>query len=418
MNPWLLMKAWYRQYTGSAITFVILFSLALSLGLALVVQERAIKSSSAKVSNPFPLIIGAPGSDTTLVLSTVFLQTDFLETLPVLVWRQLQNETRIEWFAPLTFGDFYQGHPLVGTTAQMGQAVYGADIKFTSLHDAWVGADVGLAEGDEFKPEHGFAQQDEHSQLYHVAGKLPRSGTPWDRAILIAVESSWFVHGLGDGHSPPVQEHELDYVDESGHEIESAAIANDLRLGDFTDLSLLHPVSAFVVKPTSFAAAYGLRSTFRTSQTQAVFPAEVMVRLYALMGDARAVISQVTLVCEALVMVALIYGISALFALFQREMVVLRLIGASRRYLLLSAWLYVFSLMLLGSVFAFILAVVETRILSYVLAQQLHFDIATALRWQDLGFVGLILLIGSVVALIPAWRVFRYSGRKLLLQEH
>ena len=86
MNPWMLLKAWYRQYTLPCIIFITLFSIALSLGVALLSQERAIKQSSANVSDNFDLIIGAPGSKVDLVLDTAFLQTGLLKTVPTHVW--------------------------------------------------------------------------------------------------------------------------------------------------------------------------------------------------------------------------------------------------------------------------------------------------------------------------------------------
>ena len=89
MNPWMLLKAWYRQYWFPCVIFVVLFSVALSLGVALLSQERAIKQSSATVSDKFDLVIGAPGSKVDLILNTAFLQVGFLETLPTHIWQDL-----------------------------------------------------------------------------------------------------------------------------------------------------------------------------------------------------------------------------------------------------------------------------------------------------------------------------------------
>jgi len=86
---------------------------------------------------------------------------------------------------------------------------------FAARAEAVIGADVRLAVGDEMTPSHGIAGRhpllgvesaDERLHRhegfrYHVVGRLPRQGSPWDRAILVPIESVWETHGLGTGHA-------------------------------------------------------------------------------------------------------------------------------------------------------------------------------------------------------------------------
>ncbi len=65
----------------------------------------------------------------------------------------------------------------------------------------------------------------------------------------------------------------------------------DSHIGPPYQADLLPGVPAVVVHPDSLSTAYGLRGKYRTAQTMAFFPAEVLVELYALLGDARAIIS-------------------------------------------------------------------------------------------------------------------------------
>ena len=62
-----------RLWAGS-IVIVILIMLATALGVAVTLEERALRLGSARASEKFDLVIGAPGSETQLVLSSVFLQ--------------------------------------------------------------------------------------------------------------------------------------------------------------------------------------------------------------------------------------------------------------------------------------------------------------------------------------------------------
>jgi len=391
----MLLKAWLQQYRLPCTVFVLLFSVALSLGVALMAQERALKQSSANVADHFELIIGAPGAKVDLILNTVFLQPGLLKTLPSSIWQSLFDEQRLQWFAPIVLGDSYRGLPIIGTTQALIDSLYGKQPPFAQIHNAHVGNNVNLTIGEEFHPQHG--QHDdahEHHLHYQVQGRLPATGTPWDNAILVPVEATWDIHGLGDGHH--------------GHQHEAQT------LGEFDHHDNVKPVSAFVLKPRSIAAAYGLRSDFNTQQSQAVFPAEVMVMLYALMGDARALMSYITLICELLVMLALVFSSVALFALFKREFAILRTIGATRGYLLLSVWLFMFTLMGAGTLLGLLLAHIEVQWISDLLSTQVQFVINAELALQDHLFAGTLLLIASACALLPALLVYHMSNERLM----
>jgi len=434
MNPLMLLKAWYRQYTLPCIIFIVLFSIALSLGIALLSQERAIKQSSANVSDQFDLIIGAPGSKVDLVLNTAFLKAGFLETVPTHIWHELLDDQRVKWFAPIVFGDGYHGAPIIGTTQALLTALYGEQENFPTIDSAFIGANVALGLGDIFQPQHGMIEnagdsddeEDEDHHVHHVdykvAKKLPITGTPWDNAILVPVEASWQIHGMGNGHAEEEHEdHEKhitqhhDDVDHNENEEEHHHDEHDpLNLGVFDEHDTFKPVSAFIVKPNSIASAYGLRSDFSNNETQAVFPGEVMVMLYALMGDARTLMSQITLICEGLVMLSLVFAIAALFALFKREFAILRTIGATRNYLLLSVWLFVLSLMAIGLLLGMLLATLEVQWISTLLSDKAQFSINATLQAKDGLFALAVLAVGSIMALLPALFVYRVSNEKLM----
>jgi len=435
MNPLMLLKAWYRQYTLPCIIFIVLFSIALSLGIALLSQERAIKQSSANVSDQFDLIIGAPGSKVDLVLNTAFLKTGFLETVPTHIWHELLDDQRVKWFAPIVFGDGYHGAPIIGTTQALLTALYGEQENFPTIDSAFIGANVALGLGDIFQPQHGMIEnagdsddeEDEDHHVHHVdykvAKKLPITGTPWDNAILVPVEASWQIHGMGNGHAEEEHEdhekHITQHHDDVDHnENEEEEHHHDehdpLNLGVFDEHDTFKPVSAFIVKPNSIASAYGLRSDFSNNETQAVFPGEVMVMLYALMGDARTLMSQITLICEGLVMLSLVFAIAALFALFKREFAILRTIGATRNYLLLSVWLFVLSLMAIGLLLGMLLATLEVQWISTLLSDKAQFSINATLQAKDGLFALAVLAVGSIMALLPALFVYRVSNEKLM----
>ena len=83
----------------------------------------------------------------------------------------------------------------------------------------------------------------------------------------------------------------------------------EVAIGPPFDLASMPGIPAAVVKPRTLAEAYGLRSAWRTTETTAFFPAEVLVQLYELLGDVRVVMSALAIATELLLVAAILAGI-------------------------------------------------------------------------------------------------------------
>ena len=219
MNPWPVVLADLRALRWVAWIAPLLVAIAVSVGVALSAQERGLRQATAQAASDFDLLIGAPGSQTQLVLTTVYLQPEALPLLDGAVLPALANDPRVKAAAPIAFGDVSRGYPIVGTTAALvtrwGRITPSEGRIFAREGEAVVGADVRLAIGDAITPSHAHAghrhpfgiespEEARHRHegvRYAVVGRLPRFGSPWDRAILVPVESVWETHGLGNGHA-------------------------------------------------------------------------------------------------------------------------------------------------------------------------------------------------------------------------
>ena len=82
MNPLPLVLAELRHNRAAVLAVAVLIALAVSLGVAVSAQERALRKSSAAAAEPFDIVVGMPGSQTQLVLTTVYLQPAALELVP------------------------------------------------------------------------------------------------------------------------------------------------------------------------------------------------------------------------------------------------------------------------------------------------------------------------------------------------
>lgn len=280
MNPLMLIKGELRRSFGGILALALVLALSLSLGVGVSMTERAVRQGTARAGDAFDLLVGAQGSSVQLMLGAVYLRPQSLPLVPGGAVTEILTQEGVVWAAPLAFGDRWNASPLVGTTTDMvtlgGNRTLAEGRAFAAQDEAVLGAGVPLRLGEAFSPMHGqvSASHNEHGHVrYKAVGRLPETGTPWDNAILIPIESVWAVHdALPDaGHGLPL-----------GHLFEGKG-------------SPLPGVSAVVVKPESIAAAYRLRAFWQTAtlpdadgrpvNMQGVFTGEVLTELFATLGD-------------------------------------------------------------------------------------------------------------------------------------
>ena len=402
MNPFPMVRADLRAMRWSAVVVVLLVAVAVAIGIAVAAQERGLRQGSAKAADDFDLLIGAPGSQTQLVLTSIYLQPEALPLIDGALLNRLAADPRVAGVAPVAFGDIVLGYPVVGTTqnfvSRWGRISASEGRLFTAEAEAVIGADVKLEVGADITPSHGTSEaahpgeesEAEHAHqhegvVYHVVGRLPRLGTPWDRAIMIPVESVWETHGLGNGHAQ-----------------------DQAPLGPPFDARRVPGVPAIVVKPVRVADAYQLRSQYRRDGTMALFPAEVLVSLYRTVGDLRDVIVIAAGLNNLLVFAAVLLLVATLVTLRRRRYAVLRALGAPRFYVLLVTWIGAAGLVAAGCALGLALGWVASLAVAAAVERQTGLHVASGLGWGELRFAGALVVAGGLFALVPAlaaWRV-------------
>lgn len=421
MIPWRLIIADWRRLWPGVVVVVILIALATALSISVSLQERALRMGSAKAADRFDLVIGAPGSETQLVLSSVFLQPSALTLIPAQVLDEVQKNPLVAWAAPVAFGDFFQGMPIVGTNAALvtegGKRPLLAGRVFNDGFEAVVGAGTGLSVGSTFSPVHGQVGEEgahAHAEVrYTVVGVLPADGSAWDKAILVPVNAVWRVHGI---HAPGDHDDEHEHHDDDeGHE----HAEGDTH--EHHDDSEAHHheagVPAIVVKPLSIAGAYQLRSLYRSTATQAVFPGEVLVKLYSILGDIRALLMYIAMGTQGLVGMAV--ALVAVMHLRQRQKQIgaLRAFGAPRTGIFLLIWSGLMSLVFAGVAIGVGLGYVAAQAVAIIMSEKSGFVLPIALGEDDLWFVLLLLAVAAVVLTLPAVLSYRQSPAAALRGE-
>ncbi|PWV61028.1 FtsX-like permease family protein [Plasticicumulans acidivorans] len=434
-----------RRLWLGALVIVLLVALASALGVTVTLQERALRLGSARAADKFDLVIGAPGSDTQLVLSTVFLQPAALPLLPGEVLRRLAADARVAWVAPIGFGDSFFDNPIVGTTTTLLRETtpgLAAGRLFAAEGEAVVGAAVELPLGASIKPMHGLAGAGAHvheALSYRVVGRLLPTATAWDRAILVPIQAVWHIHGLGlDEHdeAPAGHEHDEsagDQATDAGHEPVAqpagsagpAAVRADADGHAHAHLDAAAPLDeswrltppglpALLVKPRSIADAYRLRQAYRNEHTLAVFPGEVLTRLYATLGDARRVLALVAGGAQALVAASLVLVTVLHVGQRRRQIGALRAFGAPRAAVFAIVWSELFALVGVGIGLGFAIGYGAARLIAAGFTAQSGVVLPVGFVAADLLSAGWLLGFAALLAALPAALAYRQSPAQAL----
>lgn len=393
-----LMIAWRNLWAKPLqnLLTVAVVATALTMTVTVLLLASSIHYGLVRATEPFDLIVGAKGSPNQLVLNTVFLQDAPIGNIDYAIASELAANPLVDTSIAMGFGDNYRGYRIVGTeptifkhTIKSGQPpwlqiVQGRSFQapFEAVLGAKMARETGLKLGDQFTSSHGvIAGGETHdTHNYIVVGILQPVDGPYDQAVLTSLQSIW------QAHSHPHTELDTGEDDD--------AHGND------------QGATAVLVKPRGYAEAMRLYQQFQKDRrAQMIFPSQIVVNLFALLGQGEKVLSMIGYSVFAMALLLVSFSVYWSSLSRARDRAILRAIGASPadlfRIILVEGMLIVWSGVLLG-----------------VLAGHGVFFILTGLLQQKTGiaFVGSFtateaytiagaLLIGLLAAVIPAWSI-------------
>lgn len=401
----LITLAWAdikRTWLGACM-LVLMIAVTIALAVVINLEERGLRLGSARASEAFDLVIGAAGSETQLVLSTVFLQPSLLPLMPGKYRDKIGMHPQVLWSAPLAFGDFYEGAPIIGTTEALvtqGSTVSLAEGRsFKSEYEAVVGFASKFKLGDVIKPMHGqIGSESAHGHEgveYTVVGRLPFQNNTWDAAILVPIETVWHVHGITDHDE--VGTHETDGHETDGHH------------ADLSGMDERPLISAMIVKPKTVAGAYQLRSEFRGDDTIAVFPAEILTQLYTILGDIHQLLSVIALGAEGVLYLCIIFVAITHVNQRKRPIAALRTFGAPRYAIFMLIWGQLMLLVITGVIVGAVLGYGVSVYISEHITAKSGFNLPIMLTQEDIRSLLFSVVFAAIAALIPALLSYKHS---------
>lgn len=383
-----LLAGLIRRQLWISVTFTLLIAVSVGLGTGLIAQERGLRAGTARAADRFDLVIARPGSEMTAMLAAVYLQPSDMALIDGPTWDRIARHPNTVLAAPIGFGDSWQGAPVIGTTAGFVAHLAGELAEghvFTAEAEAVAGARVPIPLGARFSPAHGTghgAEEGAHAGFdYTVTGRMPLTGTPWDRALLVPIESVWSVHGLPNGHP--------------------AGWAGPL--GPPFDPAAFPGTPAVMVRADSLAATYGMQAEFTNADTMAFFPGTILARLHALMGDVRQVMSVLAVITQVLVTAGVLAGLMLLTRLIGRRLALLRGLGAPRRFVFALTWGYAVTLIAAGAALGLGLGVLAAQAISAAITARTDILVRATLDWPEVHLVAGFVSLTAALALLPAF---------------
>jgi len=417
-----LKSAWSRRYALSLVGLSVCLSVVLLMGVQQIRTDA--KHSFSNALSGVDLVVGPRGSQTDLLLYSVFQIGTPTQNMSYADLQRLQALPSVAWTIPIQLGDSFDGFPVMGTNSdffkhyrsagqalifQKGQAFENPYKQPNALMHVVVGAEVAQSKklnlNDTFAVTHGYQAIEETEHADHpfkLVGILKPTGTPLDRTVLINLEAFEALHvGWGMGFRPSA------FESKSSPEKELPSIAS------LTPTELTAVWVGLHSRATVFSAKKAIESlapAVASVPLMAVLPGVALDELWQIVRvveNALIVMGALVAVCSLLGVVSvLLVGLSAR----RKELAIYRSLGAGPGAVFLAVAgesFWVCSVAILSGV-------VGAQALIFVFQDVLlqSFGIQMQVGWPSLdAWISIAVLLGAAMlaSLLPAWRAYRMS---------
>lgn len=400
------LSLWNRRGTVLMTILSLTISIALLLGIDHLRKEA--KSSFSSTVSGTDLIVGARSGQLNLLLYSVFRIGNATSNLSWQSYERISRHPQIAWTIPLSLGDSHRGFRVLGTTLDYFEHYkYGNrqplllqqgttfDAVFETVLGAEVARKLGYKLGDSIVLSHGvgavsFSQHQD--KPFMVTGILAPTGTPVDQTVHVSLEAIEAIH--------------LDW--QQGAPIPGRTVTAEQALQhDLTPKA----ITAFMVGLNSRMATFTVQrqiNEYRNEPLSAILPGVALAELWQMLS----MVENLLLVITVLVLIAGLIGmVTTLLASMkerQREIAILRAVGAHPWYLFMLIQIEVVLLVLVSMLSAAVLLTGTLWLLQEPLSSRYGLVIGlNAFSINTLYWAGLILGLAVVLAFIPAYQAYR-----------
>ncbi len=355
---------------------------SIAMAVLVLLMADGVHSGLSTAAEPFPIVAGSKGSPNQLVLNTVFLKDTPMSNISYEEVEKLRANKNVALAIPFGYGDNYRGFRLAGTEKEIfdyeinpkrGKWLHLAEGRaFETPFEAVVGARMaqmtGLKVGDTFQTSHGMVQvpgSKGHAQSYKVVGILQPVNGPYDQCVLTDIKSIWAAHA---GHGAAAQ-----------------------------------GVTGVLIKPAGYAQALAVLSQYRNSkEMQVVFPSQIIIELFAVMGDAEKLLQIIS--CGVISLALVIIACTTYWAAAMRrhDNAIMRAIGAGQKQIIKINFMQGMLLSCIGTLLGTAAGHGAFSALAYLLRQKTAVNLTAGFTVQEGVMLAVVILAATVFSFIPA----------------
>ncbi len=407
---------WSRRFTVVLTLLTITLSVALFLGVDRVRQDarEAFLRSSAGID----LIVGARAHPVQLLLYSVLGLGDATQNLSWESYEALAGQPGVAWTLPISLGDSYRGHRVVGTRASFFEHMrqgrnqslaWSRGKPFSGVQEVVLGAAVaerfGHAVGDTLVLAHGTAAatpQQHDDRPFRITGILAPTGTAIDQALYVSLESIEAIHlnwrsGTRVGQAPGADE--IDPARLQPRQITAVYVGLEQRLAVF--------------------ALQRWAQQYRPEALTAILPGVALQQLWQLLGQAERVLDLAAAAIVATGLIGLLAVLLASLEARRRELAILRSVGAAPRHLLALLVSEALMLAILGAALGY--ALLQLGIVLAAPWMQANYGVILSPAWpgaSDWQRLGWVIGAAGLIGLVPGGLAYRRSVADGIQLQH
>ena len=400
------LSLWNRRGTVLMTVLSLVISISLLLGIDHLRHEA--KNSFTSTVSGTDLIVGARSGQLNLLLYSIFRIGNATANISWETYQRIQNHPQIAWTIPISLGDSHRGYRVVGTNqdyfefyryAGQQQLQLAQGVIFDDVYDTVLGSEVaarlGYQLGQEIVLAHGIGQvsfSQHQDKPFTVVGILAPTGTPVDQSVHVSLQGIEAIH--------------IDW--QQGAPMPGRRVSAEQALEmDLTPKA----ITAFLVGLNSRAATFLVQrqiNEFRGEPLTAILPGVALAELWQMLS----MVERLLLVITVLVLLAGLVGMTTtLLASMkerQREIAILRAVGAHPRTLFWLVQLEVLLITLVSMLLAMAVLMVGLWFGQDLLASRYGLFIGlNPIRQSSLQLMGLVLGLALLLGCIPSWLAYR-----------
>lgn len=399
------LKSIIKRNRVISILYILALVLATTLSTLTINISKQINEGFYMADNKYDVIVGSAGSDTQLVMSSLFFSDNPVGTINYEKLLAIKEKYNTEKVIGMAVSDNYKGARVIGVDVEfLDDYKIKEGEKYKNIYEVVVGSTVAqrynLKIGDSMVTTHGLAGVGHNHEAtpYKLVGILEKTNSAYDNVIFSNIESVWAIHG----HEHNEEEHVEEGNVVAEHSEEEHAEEYIQSEHDTTE----HKITAILIRSGSMQTVGQLIQEYHKDSTQAVSPTKVMRKLLTNIDLSK----QITWVLTGIIVILSVLIITMLSLMLlnnlKEEVAVLRFISLSE---LKIKQFVAYQIQILFSI-AILITLLCTKIclvLTGNIASKYGLVFNTSKMYvEESVFLGFIIIIGLLITTVFNKRLF------------